>query len=96
MKEVLKIKLWKTITYRILSSAMSFCILYYTTGTVKLSALLTAVELLWKPLLYYFHEKLWLQTEKKTIRAEKIVPYITSKRLPILKTIFSRNQVLQD
>lgn len=49
----------KTISYRILSSTVGFALVYFTTGSVKISATLSVAELIYKPLQYYIHERIW-------------------------------------
>lgn len=62
----------KTITYRIISSGMGFIILYITTGDAKIGAAFTFAEIIYKPFLYYIHERVWykwirFENKKQTI-----------------------------
>jgi uncharacterized membrane protein len=49
----------KTISYRIISSSIGFLILYIATGDAKVGATFTTAELLYKPFLYFVHERVW-------------------------------------
>ena len=50
--------LLKTISYRVVSSIIGFLVLWLFFGiTVGIS--FSLFELLWKPLQYYFHERIW-------------------------------------
>jgi len=59
----------KTITYRIASSSTTFIIMYILTdGNVKESGQVTLIFLLYKPLLFWIHERLWLSWERRRAR----------------------------
>jgi uncharacterized membrane protein len=49
----------KTISYRILSTGVGFTAMYLATGSVKVGATFSIVELLYKPIQYYLHERVW-------------------------------------
>jgi uncharacterized membrane protein len=49
----------KTISYRIISSTIGFITMLIFTGSTKISAAFSVVELVWKPLQYYLHERIW-------------------------------------
>ena len=49
----------KSISYRILSTSIGFITMWAVTGSVKIGAAFSAVELLWKPIQYYLHERVW-------------------------------------
>lgn len=49
----------KTISYRIISTLIGFTIMFYVSGSIKIGATFSAVELLYKPLQYYIHERVW-------------------------------------
>jgi len=49
----------KTISYRIVSSSIGFSLVYIFTGYAKIGATFSMAELLYKPLLYFFHERVW-------------------------------------
>lgn len=49
----------KAISYRIISTLIGFIIIFIATGSVELSAMFSLAELLWKPIQYYVHERIW-------------------------------------
>ena len=49
----------KTISYRILSTMIGFVIMYMVSGSVKVGATFSIVELIYKPIQYYIHERVW-------------------------------------
>lgn len=49
----------KTITYRILSSTMGIITAWFITKSWEISLTLSIAELVYKPLQYYFHERIW-------------------------------------
>jgi len=49
----------KTISYRIVSTMIGFIIMYMVSGSVKVGATFSIVELLYKPIRYYIHERVW-------------------------------------
>lgn len=49
----------KTISYRILSTTSGFLIVYALTGSMKVGTAFSIVELVYKPIQYYVHERVW-------------------------------------
>jgi uncharacterized membrane protein len=49
----------KTISYRIISTLIGFLIMWVATGSIKISAAFGIVELVYKPIQYYIHERVW-------------------------------------
>lgn len=49
----------KTISYRILSTGIGFLAMWWASGSVKVGAAFGVVELLYKPIQYYIHERVW-------------------------------------
>jgi uncharacterized membrane protein len=49
----------KTISYRVVSSGVGFLIVWLSTGSVKFGATFTIAELIYKPIQYYIHERIW-------------------------------------
>jgi uncharacterized membrane protein len=49
----------KTISYRVVSSGVGFLIVWLSTGSVKVGATFTIAELVYKPIQYYLHERIW-------------------------------------
>jgi uncharacterized membrane protein len=47
----------KTISYRIVSTTIGFLAMWFATGSVKIGAAFSIVELVWKPIQYYLLER---------------------------------------
>jgi uncharacterized membrane protein len=65
---MIKRHLLKTISYRILSSSIGFIILFFTTGSAKIGATFTVAELIYKPFLYFVHERWWFKYIKYGVK----------------------------
>lgn len=49
----------KTISYRIISSTVGFIALWLATGSLEIGAMFSFMELVYKPIQYYIHERIW-------------------------------------
>lgn len=49
----------KTISYRVISTLVGFLIMWWATGSVTFGAAFGVAELLYKPVQYYIHERIW-------------------------------------
>ena len=49
----------KTISYRIVSTAIGFAIMWWVSGSIKVGAAFGIAELVYKPIQYYIHERIW-------------------------------------
>jgi uncharacterized membrane protein len=49
----------KTISYRLFSTCIGFCIVFLASGSLKLGATFSILELIYKPIQYYIHERIW-------------------------------------
>jgi uncharacterized membrane protein len=49
----------KTISYRIVSTTIGFLTMWVISGSVKIGAAFGLAELVWKPIQYYVHERVW-------------------------------------
>lgn len=49
----------KTISYRLVSSFIGFLIMWGVSGSIKIGSAFGAMELIYKPLQYYIHERVW-------------------------------------
>lgn len=49
----------KTISYRIVSTLIGFLIMYMFTKSITIGATFSIAELLYKPIQYYIHERIW-------------------------------------
>jgi uncharacterized membrane protein len=49
----------KTVSYRLISTLIGFALMLVITGSVKMGAAFGVAELLYKPIQYYIHERIW-------------------------------------
>ena len=77
----------KTISYRIISTLVGFSIMWWATGSVEFGAAFGIAELLYKPIQYYIHERVWYRWIKFGLVETKI------KKEPPIRKI---NDHLQD
>ena len=49
----------KTISYRVISTAIGFGVMWGATGSIKFGAAFSIAELIYKPIQYYIHERVW-------------------------------------
>ncbi len=49
----------KTISYRILSTVIGFFIMWFMSGSTKVGVAFSIAELVYKPIQYYIHERIW-------------------------------------
>jgi uncharacterized membrane protein len=67
----------KTISYRVISTLIGFLIMWWVTGSIKFGAAFSVVELLYKPIQYYIHERVWYRfikfglLESKSVKKSK-------------------------
>lgn len=59
MKVSAKRHIAKTISYRIISTSIGFLTMWLVTGSVTVGVAFGFIELLWKPIQYYIHERVW-------------------------------------
>ena len=55
----LKRHILKTFSYRILGTLTTVIVAYSLSASIELSSLLGVGELLLKPVIYFFHERVW-------------------------------------
>ena len=61
----------KTISYRLLSTLIGFLIMWWVSGSIKVGAAFGVAEILYKPLQYYIHERIWYKYIKFGLKDEK-------------------------
>jgi uncharacterized membrane protein len=49
----------KTISYRVISTLIGFVIMWWMSGSIKVGAAFGVAELVYKPIQYYIHERIW-------------------------------------
>jgi uncharacterized membrane protein len=71
MKVQAKRHIAKTISYRIISTTIGFLTLWVVTGSVKWGAAFGIAELVWKPIQYYIHERVWYKYIKYGLKKDE-------------------------
>lgn len=61
----------KTISYRLVSSGIGFLAMYLATGSVKIGAAFSIAEIIYKPIQYYLHERIWYKYIKYGLKENK-------------------------
>jgi hypothetical protein len=61
--------LLKTISYRVISTTTGFIILWVVTGNVKIGAAFSTAELVFKPFIYYLHERFYYKFIKYGVKS---------------------------
>ena len=49
----------KTVSYRIISTLVGFLLMWLISGSIKIGAAFGVAELIYKPIQYYIHERVW-------------------------------------
>ena len=80
----------KTISYRIVSTTIGFLTMWVITGSIKIGAAFGVAELLWKPIQYYIHERIWykfikfgLVSNQKKNQKKEILETIKEPKKPL-------------
>jgi uncharacterized membrane protein len=61
----------KTISYRVLSTFIGFVLMLFFTGSIEISTGFGIIELVWKPIQYYIHERVWYKYIKYGLNFKK-------------------------
>ena len=59
----------KTITYRVISTLMGFMIIYFLSDSFKIGASFSFIEIIYKPVQYYIHERVWYKHIKYGLKS---------------------------
>jgi len=62
----------KTISYRILSTLIGFLIMWWISGSINVGAAFGVAELLYKPIQYYIHERIWYRWIKYGLKRDNV------------------------
>ena len=60
----------KTISYRLVSTVIGFLLMWLISGSVKIGAAFGVAELIYKPIQYYIHERVWYKWIKYGLRKD--------------------------
>jgi uncharacterized membrane protein len=63
----------KTVSYRVISTLIGFAIISLMSGDVKIGAAFSVAELVYKPVQYYLHERIWYRWVKYGLKDENSV-----------------------
>ena len=61
----------KTVSYRVLSTGIGFAIMWAVSGSIKVGAAFGVAELVYKPIQYYIHERIWYKWVKFGLKSDK-------------------------
>lgn len=61
----------KTISYRVLSTLIGFLIMWAITGSISVGAAFGVAEIVYKPIQYYIHERIWYKYIKFGLKNKK-------------------------
>lgn len=61
----------KTISYRVVSTLIGFIIMWVVSGSIKVGAAFGIAELVYKPIQYYLHERVWYKWIKYGLKKDK-------------------------
>ena len=59
MKVERKRHIAKTISYTVISTVIGFLLMWLISGSIKVGAAFGVAELVYKPIQYYLHERVW-------------------------------------
>jgi len=62
----------KTISYRVISTLIGFLLMWLISGSVKVGAAFGIAELVYKPIQYYLHERIWYKWIKFGLKKDKV------------------------
>lgn len=91
----------KTLSYRLISTTVGFLGMWWASGSIKIGAAFGVVELIYKPLQYYVHERVWyryirfgLIEEKKKTKSKVSSNDNTSEVVDVSETTTRKKKVL--
>jgi uncharacterized membrane protein len=61
----------KTISYRVISTLIGFLIMWAISGSIKVGAAFGVAEIVYKPIQYYIHERIWYRYIKYGLKNKK-------------------------
>ena len=62
----------KSITYRILSTLTGFLTIWWISGSIKVGTAFGVAELVYKPIQYYLHERIWYRWIKYGLKKNNV------------------------
>ena len=61
----------KTISYRVVSTLIGFGLMWAITDSIKIGAAFGVAELIYKPIQYYLHERVWYRWIKYGLKDKR-------------------------
>jgi len=61
----------KTISYRIISTLIGFVVMWTVSGSIIVGAAFGVAELVYKPIQYYLHERVWYKWIRYGLKKEE-------------------------
>ena len=61
----------KTISYRIISTLVGLLLMWSISGSIKVGVAFGVAELVYKPIQYYLHERIWYKWVKYGLKDKK-------------------------
>ena len=61
----------KTISYRVISSAIGVVVVWVVSGSIEVGTAFGVAELVYKPVQYYIHERVWYKCIKYGLTNKK-------------------------
>jgi uncharacterized membrane protein len=71
----------KTISYRIVSTLVGFIIMWWISGSIKVGVAFGVAELVYKPIQYYLHERIWYKWIKYGLKNPDYIDAIIDDEL---------------
>ena len=62
----------KTISYRVISTTIGIVVVWIVSGSLKIGTAFGIAELVYKPIQYYVHERIWYKWIKYGLMNKKI------------------------
>lgn len=72
MKVERKRHIAKTISYRVISTVIGFLLMWLISGSIKVGAAFGIAELVYKPIQYYLHERIWYKWIKFGLKKDEV------------------------
>lgn len=61
----------KTVSYRVVSTLIGFLIMWAISGSIKVGAAFGVAEIVYKPIQYYIHERIWYRYIRYGLKNKK-------------------------
>lgn len=93
---IYKRHLAKTITWRIIASLDTLIISWIITNSISTGITISIIEIITKMILYFFHEKIWYNSEFKNHRIRHLFKTFTWRIIGTLDTVILASFITSD